>query len=479
MTPKPPAPPSAREINRALLQGVSNDWTFPPRNAAGPPAPAKDPVGFRERYYSSSDDDSDDDVETFLEAAALEPDEAVAGGSGDQQERQEQQSGASSEGLAPLGFESPDTVAAAVERRMSARRRRKLRLLGEEATYNEGLRFFLRRRNAWTCARPAPGDDGGEGAARGKEDSAPEAAAQPGKLEVSAAPAEDARPAEPADDPQSAPPAAPPSEEPAPAREPAPAETAPDALADLNVVIPLAPPILPRTHAFRASLLERPDRELYEKLVRDGRTPAVPVNLAHMLRVIVRGWQDEGNWPPRGSAAAAAPGPPGPGAGAAAGSAAAEAAGRRKAAGRAAARGGGVVAARVPGQQQQQQGAGGGGGGGGGAERCAGQGDPLGEAPAAGRRERAAGAALQQQRGASRGLTTSIGYAVRGFLIRSTVDMSYLLRPAQFRRVTMHTIFPRLLLACMLFDGYRFVIVYYVTCTKCSRSESRTAPDVL
>ena len=40
--------------------------------------------------------------------------------------------------------------------------------------------------------------------------------------------------------------------------------------------------------------------ELYEKIVRDNRSPAIPINLAHLTRVIVQGWKDEGNWPPKG-----------------------------------------------------------------------------------------------------------------------------------------------------------------------------------
>ena len=46
-------------------------------------------------------------------------------------------------------------------------------------------------------------------------------------------------------------------------------------------------------------MMSRPHSELYEKVVRDNRSPAIPINLAHMTNVIVQGWKDEGNWPPK------------------------------------------------------------------------------------------------------------------------------------------------------------------------------------
>lgn len=45
--------------------------------------------------------------------------------------------------------------------------------------------------------------------------------------------------------------------------------------------------------------MSRSYSELYEKVVRDNRSPAIPINLAHMTNVIVQGWKDEGNWPPK------------------------------------------------------------------------------------------------------------------------------------------------------------------------------------
>jgi len=45
--------------------------------------------------------------------------------------------------------------------------------------------------------------------------------------------------------------------------------------------------------------MSRPRSELYEKVVKDSRSPAIPINLAQMTSVIVQGWKDEGNWPPK------------------------------------------------------------------------------------------------------------------------------------------------------------------------------------
>jgi len=68
-------------------------------------------------------------------------------------------------------------------------------------------------------------------------------------------------------------------------------------------LLPIAPPLIPETHPVRSNIMARSATDLYSRIVKDMRTPAVPINLAHMMNVIVQGWKDEGNWPPRGSAA--------------------------------------------------------------------------------------------------------------------------------------------------------------------------------
>lgn len=64
-------------------------------------------------------------------------------------------------------------------------------------------------------------------------------------------------------------------------------------------LIPVAPPFLPTSHPIRASINESLYPSIYSKVVVQGMTPTVPVNLADLTKAMVHGWKSDGQWPPK------------------------------------------------------------------------------------------------------------------------------------------------------------------------------------
>jgi Protein of unknown function (DUF4050) len=298
---------AVREINRILLQSVRNDWSFPNNIISGLDRTIE-PLSYRERYYSTSDGsssdslDDDDDDDEDEEESTDEDDEELEGHE--------------------LKFESPDSVAEFIDRKIQARKRKKRKLLEDEIEWNGGLCFFMRRRNAWTGAlspeavkaresnqdtimdtdADAPAIEGDRATSESIQEShnteQSEAATAEAKVDV----VEESKSSSPK----------PPHEDtdsgiaiPTSSSQPfSPFDAPSDSATLTDILLPIAPPLLPATNPVRSSIMARSDSELYEKVVRDSRTPAVPINLAHMMRVIVQGWKDEGNWPPKSSVVA-------------------------------------------------------------------------------------------------------------------------------------------------------------------------------
>jgi hypothetical protein len=291
-----------RDINRRLASQIRNDFAFPDPAALPEGVPAlvnEDPDiptspavasgssqarrPLRERFYGTTDDSSDEEVR-----------EVDDGGM--------------------YAFDSPDTVGDELERRVGERRKRKRTEMEEEMAWNGGLCFFQRRRNVWTGAMAkAEAEDDGERAKQPKL--ATSSDSSPVHTPTSATSAPGADDAAQADGPMDGvepttvqAPASTPSRSTAPISQWIPAWHTPsfqppaDPAALTNVQIPVAPPLIPPSNPVRITLASRSPSELYAKIVRDSRTPAIPVNLADMTRIIVQGWKDEGNWPPRGTA---------------------------------------------------------------------------------------------------------------------------------------------------------------------------------
>ncbi|MDI1492801.1 MAG: hypothetical protein OHK93_004584 [Ramalina farinacea] len=67
------------------------------------------------------------------------------------------------------------------------------------------------------------------------------------------------------------------------------------------IQIPIPPPLLPPTNPIRSSITESTYPAIYSKVVVQGLSPTVPINLADMVRACVMGWKKDGEWPPKGA----------------------------------------------------------------------------------------------------------------------------------------------------------------------------------
>jgi hypothetical protein len=166
------------------------------------------------------------------------------------------------DGPSPYKFDSPDSIGDAVAHTRDARRRRRRERLEEEMSENEGLRIWVERRDLWT------------GAASVKKYGTKRHATQAmpiveGQME------------------EEGPVATNPS---LPSLDSASTETF-----DL---VPVAPRLL-ASNPIRASVTPKAYSDIFQKIVVSSRTPSVPINLADMTKVLVQGWKDTDEWPPR------------------------------------------------------------------------------------------------------------------------------------------------------------------------------------
>ncbi|KAI4094229.1 MAG: hypothetical protein LQ344_002308 [Seirophora lacunosa] len=65
-------------------------------------------------------------------------------------------------------------------------------------------------------------------------------------------------------------------------------------------LVPLAPPLLsPTTHPDLAEITPAIYPAIYSKCVVQGLAPSFPINLKDVVRCLVQGWKDDGEWPPK------------------------------------------------------------------------------------------------------------------------------------------------------------------------------------
>lgn len=235
---------AAREARRFLADRVRDDWDWPD---TPPPWVQADEelhgvLGFRERFYSTTS------------GSEADPDPA-AGAAED-----------------PYKFDSPDSVAVAVESKLESRKRKRRDTLTQELAWNEGMACFVGRRDAWTGAASVRK----YGAKRRSTLDQPEVFSM--DMDKSRAPdsavAEDGVPDSNG------------------------TQTAAQTEANTETLLPVASPLLP-LNAIRGSISSKIYPDIYNKVVVSARTPSVPINLADMTRALVQGWKDNGEWPPK------------------------------------------------------------------------------------------------------------------------------------------------------------------------------------
>ena len=64
-------------------------------------------------------------------------------------------------------------------------------------------------------------------------------------------------------------------------------------------LVPVVEPFLPSSNPVRAAINPSIYRSIYSKVVLQGLTPAVPINLADLTKAVVEGWKADGQWPPK------------------------------------------------------------------------------------------------------------------------------------------------------------------------------------
>lgn len=308
----------AREARRLLQEKVRNTWSYPlaphpdthtssayteevptegeaseavaaPWTASTTSAPATldfEPVGWRERDYSDNDNDSftDEDEDDMTGDVPMSPSKATTGGSS------RPRAGTNSSvtntptktrnrlfSRSNRSHDSTESNAIATDSdfKKRARKKRRAQELETEMSWNIGLAHFTAQRNAWTAARTlSPSALAGDIANATINDTINDTNTSPRT----------------SDDPTSA-----------PANITTTTQQTPD---DSILALPLCPRLLPN-NPVRSRISNSTYSEIYSKVILQGRTPTVPINLQDCTNALIHGWKEEGNWPPKDTEAEA------------------------------------------------------------------------------------------------------------------------------------------------------------------------------
>lgn len=231
-----------------------------------------DPVEWRERVYSSNEDEEDTDGED--EEAKAKVSKGTAGGS-------------------TYKFEAPDSVGKQLSDRRIAKKRKRFVGLEQEMEWNDGLAHWMRRRDAWCCARTATQIDMDDQVATSgilqANDSASVSSSSPRSSTSSSSPKQ------PSSTPGSSPSTTP---DLTAIRTTTTATTTQSLISPFEVLVPIAPPLLPN-HPIRRKISPSMYPEIYTKIILQSRTPSVPINLQNLVHALVQGWKTDGEWPPK------------------------------------------------------------------------------------------------------------------------------------------------------------------------------------
>ena len=285
-------------VRRYLAERVKNDWEWQwPRSEEGPSisrpgSPTPDPGG-----------DSTDTAYGVAEEQWKERDEWLSNTSEGEGPIPSADTGPRHDSPAARDdafcFGSPESMGSSIRKHEAERKRRRKRRLAEEMAYNDGMRCFVERRDAWTGARHViPSPDNGLTRPRTKRGSI--YSLLPGKSSLTdVEPESDAgltRTRTKRSSLYSI----------LPGRASVPAETIEterevDPELDRATEIPIAAPIIPIANAMRASITPSAYNTIYDKVILQGQTPSCPMNLKDVTRSCVQGWKRDGEWPPKSS----------------------------------------------------------------------------------------------------------------------------------------------------------------------------------
>ncbi|KAL9536153.1 hypothetical protein SMMN14_00292 [Sphaerulina musiva] len=318
-----------REARRLLRDKIRNDWEYPPlpawkssgrHEAANSAATEKLNVedriaGFRFHAPSTPDrangvvgealglgfepiewrEREDSDVsETESEVAAMTPAHTT--------------SSSSKSKVETYKFDAPDSVGPQLHSRQQARKRKRWQAVHEEMEWNDGLAHWTRRRDVWCCARETRDVRLLEGSSgSGLADHAPPARGivhievDSGSASGGSTPrtsTSSSVEAHVSSTPASTPSGSPDVTGAAAGSTAGTSLRSSPATIPLDVLVPIAPALLPK-HPIRKRINHDMYPEIYNKIILQSRTPSVPINLLTLLRALVQGWKDDGEWPPK------------------------------------------------------------------------------------------------------------------------------------------------------------------------------------
>jgi hypothetical protein len=254
-----------KEAVRTLLaETVKADWTWewprPPPDTDSAleaiPKVVKPPVAEdkevdegqwkeRDEWLSNASDDGDDPpipANASLSPSSPSPDSPTTKNS-------------------PFRFESPDGVGETIKKTQFDRKCRRKKRLAEEMAWNEGLRCFVGRRDAWTGARRVSRSTLGFSPLKPAVHRASMSSEDGGSSTA--------------------------------------IEQEEESDWEDDTEIPIAPPLIPPENAMRASILPSTYNTIYDKVVVQALTPSCPMNLKDVTRSCVQGWKRDGEWPPK------------------------------------------------------------------------------------------------------------------------------------------------------------------------------------
>lgn len=193
------------------------------------------------------------------------------------------------------------------EKRKARRRRREL----QEMEYNDGMKCFTHRRNAWTGARHVPRSSklAKEAVAAAEESKRANNKEQKRNSVLSRI---TSRTSIPPKSPKSASgtasvPSTPTtsmhtaqdqSQPPSHVHPLTPKDTT-DYINNWLLLIPTNLHLLPPSTPMRKNVTEKAYGHIYDKVVLQSQTPYCPINLATVVRSCVEGWKRDGEWPPK------------------------------------------------------------------------------------------------------------------------------------------------------------------------------------
>ncbi|EGE77822.1 hypothetical protein BDDG_00759 [Blastomyces dermatitidis ATCC 18188] len=295
-----------KAAKRYLLETIRDDWSYEYQSATPPPKSDPNHVYVPLQPQSSIQcDTSDGGVQVHARQVR------------EWREREQDSSCSESGG----GF-SPRTPCG----RVFWKKRKRRKVVEEEAAWNEGLRIWIERRDAWTGAilrKPtAVSQRSGSilGATGSSEASGAGSCANEESEDVDMAPLEPSEKGDTSSQPLSS---SGTDMQTAKARISSP----PDSLGNKGIngaaspintytnpdfnpnhlrvpdseepLIPVVEPLLPITNPVRASIKPAIYPSIYSKVVIQSLTPAIPINLSDVTKALVQGWKADGEWPPK------------------------------------------------------------------------------------------------------------------------------------------------------------------------------------